>query len=311
MPSMLKTFRLLADPAKLRILLLLDQEELTVAELLFILGLGQSTLSTHLSQMRQAGLVEDRRNGKFVVYTLQAPRTDSGQRLLDLIRDAAAEIPEAAADLEALDLVRTKRRDRMRVYFDELAGKFGRHYVPGRSWQGLAEMLLKVIPPLIVADLGAGEGTFAQLLAQRARQVIAVDNSVKMVDFGASLARENGLANLDYRLGDMESLPIAAESVDIAFFSQSLHHAQHPQRAIEEAFRILKPGGRLAVLDLLRHHEEQARELYADLWLGFAEVELVGFLRRAGFSRVESAIVHKEEQAPYFETLLVSGDKPL
>ncbi|QOY87501.1 ArsR/SmtB family transcription factor [Paludibaculum fermentans] len=310
MPSMLNTFRLLSDPGRVRLVLLLAQEELTVAELQEILSTGQSTISSQLSQLRQAGLVEDRRIGKSVMYRLTEPRSDSGRRLLEVLQDGAVEVAEAERDTEALNLTLNKRRDRMRAYFDELAGKFGKHYVPGRSWKGLAETLLKLMPPMVIADLGAGEGTFSQLLAQRAERVIAVDNSEKMVEFGADLAAKNRIGNLEYRRGDMEKLPIEDASVDLAFFSQSLHHAQHPDRAVKEAFRILRPGGRIAVLDLVKHHFEEARELYADLWLGFAEVELVGFLKKAGFSRIESTVVHKEEQTPFFETLLVVGDKP-
>ncbi len=310
MPSMLNTFRLLSDPGRVRLVLLLAQEELTVAELQEILSTGQSTISSQLSQLRQAGLVEDRRIGKSVMYRLTEPRSDSGRRLLEVLQDGAVEVAEAQQDTEALNLTLNKRRDRMRAYFDELAGKFGKHYVPGRSWKGLAETLLKLMPPMVIADLGAGEGTFSQLLAQRAERVIAVDNSEKMVEFGADLAAKNRIGNLEYRRGDMEKLPIEDASVDLAFFSQSLHHAQHPDRAVKEAFRILRPGGRIAVLDLVKHHFEEARELYADLWLGFAEVELVGFLKKAGFSRIESTVVHKEEQTPFFETLLVVGDKP-
>jgi ubiquinone/menaquinone biosynthesis C-methylase UbiE len=277
-----------------------------VAELQQILSMGQSTLSTHLSQLKQAGLVEDRRAGKNVLYRLRAPQPDG---LMSVLRQGAAEIPEAEHDLEALGLALEKRRDKVRQYFDELAGKFGRHYVPGRSWKGLAETLLMLLPPLVIADLGAGEGTFSQLLARRARRVIAVDNSEKMVEFGSQLAREHGLKNVEYRLGDMESLPINDGAVDVAFFSQSLHHAQHPERALKEAHRILKPGGRIAVLDLVKHNFEEARELYADLWLGFGEAELLTMLRRAGFGRLVSAVVHREEQPPHLETLLAVGDK--
>lgn len=307
MASILKTFRVLSDPSRVRILRLLELEELSVAELQEILSMGQSTLSTHLQQLRQADLVEDRRTGKNVLYRLKDP---SQQALLPMYRGAAEEVPEAAQDAEALQLVLEKRRDRMRSYFDELAGKFGRQYVPGRSWKGLAEVLLKVMQPMVVADLGAGEGTFSQLLAQRALKVIAVDNSARMVEYGRELARSHALPNLDYRLGDMEALPIDDASVDLAFFSQSLHHAQHPLKAVAEAFRILKPGGRIAILDLVKHHHEEARELYADHWLGFAEVELRGFLTKAGFENLETAVVHREEQAPQFETLLAVGDKP-
>ena len=313
MPSILKSFRLLADPNRLRVLLLLEREELSVAELQDILSMGQSTISTQLSQLRQAGLVEDRRTGKNVLYRLKEFRGAQAAEFADLmnvLRRGAAEIPETTHDLEALNLTLARRKDKVRAYFDELAGKFGRHYVPGRSWKGLAETLLKLMPPLTVADLGAGEGTFSQLLAQRARHVIAVDNSEKMVEYGAGLARSHGLLNIDYRLGDMEALPIDDASVDLAFFSQSLHHAQHPERAIREAWRILRPGGRIAVLDLLSHHFEEARDLYADVWLGFSEVDLTAFLRNAGFSAIETAIVHKEEQPPHFQTLLSIARKP-
>lgn len=310
MQSILKTIKLLSDPTRLRILLLLEQEELSVAELQEILSMGQSSISTHLSQMRQAGLVEDRRLGKNVLYRLAGPGLDGFSGLMELARRAAGEIPVAARDMEALRLVLEKRRDRVRAYFDELAGKFGRQYVPGRSWKGLAETLLRLMPPMVVADLGAGEGTFSQLLAQRAKQVIAVDNSEKMVEYGSQLARDHGLSNIEYRAGDLEALPVKDGTVDLAFFSQSLHHAQHPERAVSEAFRILRPGGRIAVLDLLKHHMEEARELYADQWLGFSEVELAGFLKTAGFAGVQTSVVHREEQAPHFQTLMAVGDKP-
>jgi ArsR family transcriptional regulator len=305
MPSILKSLRLAADPGRLRLLLLLEQEELSVAELQTIVGKPQSQVSTHLAQLKQAGLLADRRTGKNAFYKLDAPAG-----LVAILRQAAAEIPEAAQDRAALRLALRKRQDKIRRYFDELAGKFGRQYVPGRSWQGIAEALLSLMPPLVIADLGAGEGTIAQLMAQRARRVIAIDNSPKMVEFGAGLARKNGIANLEYRLGDLEDVPIRTGTVDVAFLSQALHHAAHPERAIAEAWRILKPGGRAAILDLNRHHLEEAREMYADLWLGFTELDLERFLKHAGFRHVETAIVHREAEAPYFESILATGAKP-
>ncbi|MEQ1947093.1 MAG: metalloregulator ArsR/SmtB family transcription factor [Bryobacteraceae bacterium] len=313
MASILKNLRLLADPSRVRILLLLAAEELSVAELQDILAMGQSRISTHLAQMKQAGLLEDRRDGKSIYYRLRPKRgadAESFSNLLGVLKDAAAEIPEAAHDAEALQLVMRRRQDRVRAYFNELAGKFGRHYVPGRSWKGLAETLLMLMPPMVIADLGAGEGTFSQLLARRAKKVIAVDNSEKMVEYGSALARKHGVENLDYRLGDIESIPIETGSVDLAFFSQALHHAQHPEKAVNEAYRILRPGGRIVILDLLRHNHQEARELYADVWLGFTEREVESFLKEAGFDGVGSSIVHREEESPHFETLLVVGDKP-
>jgi ubiquinone/menaquinone biosynthesis C-methylase UbiE/DNA-binding HxlR family transcriptional regulator len=310
MTSIVKSLRVLSDPNRIRILTLLAQEELSVAELQDILAMGQSTISTHLSQLRHAELVEDRRTGKNNLYRLKNG-DDSSSALRELLRQAALEIPEAHHDQAALRIALEKRNDKTRAFFDEMAGRFGREYVPGRSWQGLAEALLRLLPPMVIADLGAGEGTFSLLLAQRARQVIAVDSSEKMVAYGTDLAQRQGVSTLEYRLGDLEDLPIDTASVDLAFFSQSLHHALHPDRAVAEASRILKPGGRIAVLDLVKHRFEEARELYADLHLGFSEVELQSLLTRAGFSNVETTVVHKEAEAPHFQTLLAVGDRPV
>lgn len=270
--------------------------------------MGQSRISTHLSQMRQAELVEDRRNGKNSIYRLNSELIDN-RELIGLLGQAAKEIGELEKDRAALELVLRKRQDKMRSYFDGLAGKFGREYVPGRSWKALAEAMLKLMPPMVVADLGAGEGTLSQLLAQRAERVIAVDNSDRMVEFGKELAVRHGFQNLEFRTGDLEALPIEDNVIDLAVFSQSLHHAQHPVKAVSEAYRVLKPGGRIVVLDLLRHSFEDARELYADLWLGFPEVEIEGFMRQAGFVDVEASVVSREPDPPHFETLLVIGHK--
>jgi len=309
---MLQSIRLLADPSRLRIVLLVAREELSVAELQDIMHMGQSRISTHLAHLKRAGLVEDRRSGKSILYRLRPPRgaeAKSFEQLLSLLRNAAAEIPEAEHDDDALRLTMRRRQDKVRAYFDELAGKFGRHYVPGRSWEGMAETLLTLMPPMVVADLGAGEGTFSQLLARRAKKVIAIDNSENMVAYGTELARKHGVTNLEYRLGDIEDVPIKSGAVELAFFSQALHHAQHPEQAVGEAFRILKPGGRIVVLDLLRHNYQKAREMYADVWLGFTEVEVGRFLRDAGFKNTEISIVHREAESPHFETLLAVGDK--
>jgi ubiquinone/menaquinone biosynthesis C-methylase UbiE len=307
MASIVKILRVVSDLNRLRILLVLEREELSVAELQEILAMGQSTISTHLSQLKQAGLVEDRRTGKNNLYRLK--RENGAGVLTELLTQARTEIPEAKRDQAAVKRVLRKRQDKMRAFFDDVAGRFGRSYVPGKSWKGVAEALLKLMPPLVIADLGAGEGAFSLLLAQRARQVIAVDTSARMVEVGRQQAKMQGVKNLDYRVGDMEEVPIEDASVDLVFFSQSLHHALHPERAVAEAWRILKPGGRIAVLDLVKHRFEEARELYADEWLGFSEVELEAAMEKAGFRGIELSVVHKESEAPHFQTLLAVGDK--
>jgi SAM-dependent methyltransferase len=302
---MLKSLKLLTDPTRLRILLLLDAEALSVADLQELLGMGQSRISTQLSQLKAGGLVTDERSGKHNFY-----RSEMAPDLLKLAKEAAKEVPEVEKDTSALRHLQRKRRDKTRAYFDELAGRFGKDYVPGRSWKGLAEALLKVTNQGVVADLGAGEGTLAQMLARQADQVIAVDLSPKMVEFGRELALKHELPNLEYRLGDIEEPPLDDASVDLAFLSQALHHAGSPEKALQQAFRIVKPGGRLVVLDLLQHTFEQARELYADVWLGFSEGELAAMLEKAGFVNIETAVVDREPEPPHFQTLLAVAKKP-
>ena len=304
MPSIFKSLKLISDPTRIRILLLLETESLNVAELQEILGMGQSRISTQLSQLRQEALVTSSRSGKNNVYSISA-----SDALMEVARQAAAEIPEVPADSQTLAHILRKRKDKTRAYFDNLAGKFGKSYVPGRSWKSLAEAMLKILNYKVVADLGAGEGTLAQLLAPRAEKVIAVDNSPKMVEFGKSLAKEHGLKQLDYRLGDIENPPIDEKSVDLAILSQVLHHAEHPQEALHAAYKILTPGGKIVILDLLQHSFEQAKELYADNWLGFSEVELYKMMKKAGFKEIEITIVDKECEPPHFQTLLATANR--
>lgn len=299
MQSIINSLKVISDPTRLRILSILIDEELSVAELQEVLNMGQSRISTQLSQLKGEDLVSDRRVGKNNLYTASIPTNLSA-----IITAAIAEIPETQEDSAALTHLINKRKDKSRAYFDELAGKFGKHYVPGRSWKALAEALLKVLNYETVADLGAGEGTLSQLLAQRAKHVIAIDNSEKMVEFGKKLAKDHKLPNLEYRLGDISEPPIDDAAVDLCIFSQALHHAERPRKALREAFRLLKPGGTLIVLDLLQHNFEQARELYYDIHLGFTEVQLSTMIADAGFQEIDVIVADKELEAPHFQTLL-------
>lgn len=309
MPSVVKSLRLLADEGRLRILRLLAAEELSVADLQEILAMGQSRISMQLSQLKQAGLVDLRRAGQKSLYKLA---TAAGEPFLsDILQRSRSEIPETRLDDEGLKLILSRRKDQLRNHFNDLAGRFGRHYLPGRSWQALSEMLLRLLPPLVIADLGAGEGTLALLLAQQAEKVIAVDSSQKMVEYTSALAHRNGIENLDCRFGDLEELPISSGEADIALMHQSLHHALHPAKAVAEAWRIVKPGGRVVVMDLLKHHFEEARELYADVWLGFTQAELADMLRKSGFHIENLSVVHREDEAPHFETILAIARKPI
>ena len=303
-----ETLRLLADSTRLRMLSLLAEEELSVAELQEILGMGQSRISTHLSLLRRRGLLVDRKDGKKTFYDYRSEnRTENV--LVKAAIDAARDDADFRKDRVALIRIVEKRRRATEKYFDEVAGRLGKKYCPGRSWEAIGHFLLRLVPKIVVADLGAGEGMVSQLLARRAKKVHCIDSSRSMVRVGKALARKNGLTNLGYKQGDIEKVPLPDGSVDLALMSQSLHHAQRPEKALVEAFRILRPEGQIVVLDLKEHTFEKARELYADRWLGFSENDLYRMLREAGFRKVSAEVVAREPEEPHFETLLASGEK--
>nr|WP_246462390.1 metalloregulator ArsR/SmtB family transcription factor [Pelagicoccus albus] len=304
------TLKTLADPTRLRILNLISQDELSVAELQDALGMAQSRISSQLAVLRQSNLVADRREGKKSFYSLNPEIPKNELALMQAALVAAAESPELQEDLENLNHVIARRRQQAEEYFNLIAGRLGKNYCPGRSWEGIGHFLLYLVPHIRVVDLGAGEGLISQLLARRAEHVYCVDSSTRMVEVGTELAKRNKLENLEYILGDIESTPLEDECVHLALLSQALHHASHPEKAIREAFRLLKPGGRLVILDLKEHNFEKAHELYADRWLGFSENKLHAWLKEAGFDKVEVTTISKEEEEPQFETVLASGIRP-
>ncbi|AWI09746.1 ArsR/SmtB family transcription factor [Ereboglobus luteus] len=301
--------KVISDPTRVRLLALLQHEELAVAEMQDILGMAQSRISSQLAILRQAGLVADRREGKKSFYSSVAQADPAQNALVKAACNAAAGDPALVEDRENLDRVLARRRQQSEAYFNLIAGKLGKNHCPGRSWEAIGHLALRLTPAITIADLGAGEGLISQLLARRAERVWCIDNSPRMVEVGTELAKRNKLANLAYKLGDIEDVPLPDKSVDLAILSQALHHAQHPQKAVGEAWRILRPGGRLLVLDLKAHTFEKARELYSDVWLGFQENVLHGFLKKAGFQQVEVSVVAREPMEPFFETLLASGTK--
>ena len=308
MSSTLKSLRALSDPTRLRIVALLEKDELSVNELQEITRMGQSRISTHLGLLSDSGLVQSRREGKRTFYKLNPGNGGAGEFIQLAIR-GAKEVAEHGGDQINLKRILNRRREQAQVYFNQVAGRFDRVYGPGRSWQAFGHLLLRVLPPLVVADLGSGEGLLSELLARRSRKVIAVDNSEKIVAFAAAKAKKNGLKNLEFRLGDLENPPIDPESVDLVILSQALHHAAEPNKAVAGAYKILKPGGQVMILDLLKHQFERAPELYGDRWLGFAESDLQQWLEQSGFKKIEISVVAREEQPPHFETLLAGATK--
>lgn len=310
MPSTLKSLRALSDATRLRIIALLEKDELSVNELQEITRLGQSRISTHLGLLADCELVSPRREGKRTYYRLNPLAEGTVAEFIQLAIRGAKELEDHASDQINLKRILARRREQAQVFFNQVAGRFDRVYGPGRSWQAFGHLLLRILPPLTVADLGAGEGLLSELLARRCKKVIAVDNSERIVEFGAAKAKKNGLKNLEFRLGDLQNPPLEPASVDLVILSQALHHAADPAAALMAAARLLRPLGQLLILDLLAHKFEKAPELYGDRWLGFAESDVHRWLEAAGLKKIEISVVAREEQPPHFQTILASGEKP-
>jgi ArsR family transcriptional regulator len=304
-----RALKALADPTRLRLLQLLSQAELSVAELTRILEASQSTVSQHLALLREAGLLTDRKDGT-KSYHSRASGSSAAAHAWGELAAVVAATPEAKRDAAALRATLADREKESRAYFDRIADAIEHEYLPGRTWEGLAKALVLLLPRGTVADLGIGGGELTLLLCQSSEKVIGVDRSDPMLERVRAKAAKAGVANLELRRGEIEALPLADGEVDLVVLSQALHHATDPPRALAEAWRVLKPGGRLLVLDLVKHKERWTAEKFQDRWPGFQERELEEWLTQAGFRETSTSIVARERQAPWFQTLLALATKP-
>ena len=283
MAGILDIFKALADEGRLRILRAIDQAELSVAELVQALEMPQSSVSRHLKPMREAGLVVARRDGTSVYYNRGPLFQDAA--FAQILSERLREISVAHRDAAAVDRMVEIRRRRSREFFDEVAGRYGTLTEPGGGWQALAAGLAVGFSGMTVGDLGCGEGVLSLLLSRFAAKVVAYDQSEKMLSLVAEKATEqNSLDRLELRLGNLETLKLEEGEFDALFLSQSLHHTSNPEAVVLSAARGLKPGGRIIILDLVRHEHEWVREEWADQWLGFDPLETREWLSRAGLA---------------------------
>ena len=270
---------------RLRMLRALQEAELSVSELVDVFEAPQSTMSRHLRGLREVHFVESRKDGRIVYYRLGEAGTHGPWA--SLLETALEDLPDSERDESAVRTVLKKRRVKGKTFFDRMAGEYSRLAEPGGGWQALATGLAVGFAGQDVADLGAGEGELSILLAKCDARVTAVDQSVEMLD---ELKRRAGEAHCSRRIrrlqGELEKLPLKEASVDVAFMSQSLHHTAQPERALTEATRILRPGGRLVLLDLNRHQQEWMREEWADQWLGFDPALVRTWMSAAGLSDI-------------------------
>jgi len=302
-----RLLKALADETRLRVLHLLAQEELSGSDLMEILNMGQSRVSTHLALLKEVGLVTDRRHGRRTLYTLM-PGPAAG--MWDSVVAENRSSPEFEADLAGLEALRDRRRDDSRAYFDRVAATFGEQILPGRTWEGLSRALVQLAPRGRYADLGIGDGLLTLLLSEVAHSVTAVDISPEMLAQLAARAAKRNITNVETVEGDIESLPLSDSSYDVAVLSQALHHAKSPRTALLEARRILIPGGRLLVIDLLAHTEEWVKEQLQHRHLGFTESGLEALIAEAGFERASIQRAARDPQPPHFMTLVATAVKP-
>ncbi len=303
-------FRVLGDPARLRLLRALSVDRFNVTELTGILGLAQSGVSRHLGLLKDAGLVAEERDGIFVYYRLaRAPGVDSPLwQLLEGEFTRAAAIPDVRADDARIQEVRRLRREN----FDQHAGadtRDGRQLVPGRSWAAWSRALGMLLPPLEVVDIGCGEGYLTIEAARWARKVVGVDRSAAVLARARQLAERRRVANIVWKRGEIERLPAADASFDVALLSQTLHHAADPGRALHEAARVLRPGGRVLILDLRTHDEPWVRHKLGDRWQGFDDQALSAWLTAAGLVAPLIQVGARGAGDP-FVVLVASATKP-
>ena len=303
----LNLFKALGDECRLRILRAVSQAELSVAELVKVLGLPQSTVSRHLKPLRESELLESRRDGTSVYYHRGPAFSDP--ELGQVIDRTLTGISGAQEDRASVSRMLQQRTSRNRDFFDEVAGRYGSLTEPGGGWQAVASALGVGFQGQTVADIGAGEGALSLLLARFCKKVIAVDVSPRMLMTLQAEAEEAGLADRVLPMeGDLEHLPLEMGEMDAVFISQALHHAAQPEAAIREAARVLRPGGLLVVLDLVAHEQEWVREQYADLWLGFEPNRLREFFKDAGLEPMDGGRL--PGATPELPVLLMTALKP-
>jgi ubiquinone/menaquinone biosynthesis C-methylase UbiE/DNA-binding transcriptional ArsR family regulator len=297
MVAILEHMSALSDPTRCRILLLLEKHELTVTELCTVLQMPQSSASRHLKTLADDHWVMSRRDGTSRFYSMPVDELDSGaRRLWPLIREQVAATSAAAQDDRRLRGVLARRRAKSQEFFASAAGGWDRlrSELFGDTFF-LWGVLGLIDPALVVGDLGCGTGQLTETIAPYVRRVVSVDGSVDMLE--AARQRLGGSRNVDLRQGELESLPIEAGELDAAMLSLVLHHSPAPARALAEVVRVLKPGGRVLVVDMLPHDRQEYQLQMGHVWLGFSEKQIARFLSSAGFSEVRVRVLPVDPDA--------------
>lgn len=302
MKDLARLFKALGDETRLRILHALVTEEVSVTELAEILNLGQSRVSSQVAVLRESLPVKERREGR-TAYLSVDDRDPEVADLMDIARPRFAETRACLIDAENLAALVKRRRARN----GQMPGGLGKHYLPGRTWEGFANALLRIVPRQRVADIGIGDGDMTLLLASFAETLTAIDPSETVLARVRRQATAAGADNVEFVAGEIEDLPMEDRSVDLVMVSQVLHLVKSPGRAITECARVLDRGGRLVILDLKSHDESWVTEKLGHRHLGFSERQLKRWFSKAGFEDVEATAVARDRRPPHFVTIMATG----
>lgn len=299
--------RVLGDATRLRLLLLLEFQELTVAEMTRVTRLAQSRVSTHLGKLHQAELIADRRSGASTFYSLNREGIpESARHLWDALRKNVADAQIDRDRERAREIVRARKLQQ--TWAESVAGRMELHYSPGRIWEATARALIGLLDLGDALDCGAGDGVLAELLAHRARTVSCVDLSAKVV--AAGQRRLAHMENVRFFQGDMHALPFPDGRFNVVFLMHALTYTVHPGRVIDELARVLCPGGRLVAATLKRHTHEATVAAYDHVNLGYEPSELGRLLTDSGLTVESCEVTSRETRPPYFELVTVLAHRP-
>lgn len=301
-------FKLLSDSTRLRLLMLVDREELSVAELAAITQLAQPRVSTHLAKLKEAGLVKDRREGVFVYYRMARKIADSSLAALWKLLRTNTSDPLIQQDADRTGQVLNTRSGRSN-WADSVAGDMERHYSPGRTWEATTRAIVQLLDLGEVLDVASGDGVLAELLAPRSHNIKCLDISQRVVDAGKKRLRN--YANVSFELGDMHDLPVANASFDTVLLMHALTYTNRPETVFSEAARVLRPGGQLLAVTLQKHRHKNSVTAYDHLNLGFTEAELRKLCIGAGLDPLNIQLSAIEKRSPNFEVLTLLAGKPV
>jgi ubiquinone/menaquinone biosynthesis C-methylase UbiE len=286
--EVIRTLKALADPLRLRVLAAVAEEELTVGEVQEVVASVQSAVSRNLAILREAGFVQDRKEGTNVYFSVRQDMPAAARELFRSVKARWPELPESKGDKERLEACRRRRARRSQNYFESVAGDWERIRKSFFHDRVTSLAIEKLLPrDLVLADIGCGTGSLTLELARFAHKVIGIDLSKEMLRRAREIAKEKAIRNVEFRHADALNLPLDARGVDAVFCVMVLHFLPDPGRAIAELCRVTRPGGSVVLVDLVQHRQEWMREQMAHRWLGFDRRSLEEWFRAAGVQNLD------------------------